>query len=103
MPPSARRIPVSDPLPAEPLAEAVREHAKAMHRVADAIVAATAQREPVDQFYEGATERLNLLCAWLKRRGPWLLASIPMVLVAVQAISPEAGKALAAVLQGIAG
>lgn len=75
--------------------------ADALREVAGEIRAATVQRRPVDDFYAGATTRLELLCNWLKVKGPWLLASTPVVLVAVQAISPEAGKALAAALQGL--
>ena len=97
------------PAPArEPIASAIYEHAAAMARVAEAlngvaleIRAATDQRKPVDDFYAGATTRLEILCRWLQVRGPWLLASVPVTLVAVQAISPEAGKALATLLQGL--
>lgn len=97
------RAPGDDRIPS-----AIREHAAAMNEVAAALLAvageirnATAQRQAVDEFYAGATLRLDLLCRWLRVKGPWLLASTPVVLVAVQAISPEAGKALAALLQGL--
>lgn len=106
-----RRLSEPDQAPstsAEPIALAIRHHAEAMDRVGEALAsvageirAATLQRRPVDDFYAGATQRLDLVCRWLRVRGPWLLAMTPVVLVAVQAISPEAGKALSALLTGL--
>lgn len=93
----------------DPIADAIHAHANSLAGVADALQmlasevrAATAQRRPVDEFYAGATLRLDRLCQWLKVKGPWLLACAPVTLVAVQAISPEAGKALASILQELA-
>ncbi|MFN3522288.1 MAG: hypothetical protein ACK4YQ_08555 [Phenylobacterium sp.] len=102
-------IPVAD-VSSGPIADAILTHAEAMNRVAAsieavgaAIEAATDQRKPVDEFYEGATRRLEMLCRWLRRKGPWILATIPGVLVAIQAISPQAAKGLAVLLQGLGG
>lgn len=110
MPPAARRGPVPMPVPEDQVAGSIHHHAAsmdgvaaAMREIAEAIRAATDQRQPMDVFFEGATNRLELLCRWLRRKGPWLLASIPPALVAIQAISPQAAKALAALLQGLNG
>jgi hypothetical protein len=102
---------LSEPVAAEVtdvLARAIVDHAAAMTRVGIALEAvanevrtATVQRKPVDEFFAGASMRLDRLCHWMKVRGPWLLASMPIVLVAVQAISPEAGRALAAILREV--
>lgn len=82
-------------------AEAMRAVGAALERVADEIRAATAQREPVDRFYEGASSRLDKLCQFLGKKGPWLLGSAPLVLVSINAISPQAAKTLAVILQGL--
>lgn len=80
-------------------AEAMRSVGEALSQVAAEIRAATAQREPVDKFFDGATMRLDKLCQFLGKKGPWLLGSVPVVLVSINAISPQAGKALAAFLK----
>lgn len=84
----------------DPSVIALLEVAKAMNGIAEAITHATTQREPVDQFYAGAGDRLDKLCHFLTKRGPWILASIPGVLMAVGAITPNAAKAIATIISG---
>lgn len=105
--PSPARPRLAHPSPDDPVAAAIHHHATsvgelaaAAQAIAAAIQAATAQREPMDGFFAGLSDRLELLCRWLRRKGPWLLASIPPALVAIQAVSPQAAKALGLLLNG---
>lgn len=105
-----RRDPKVVPIEAatkDPTASAILRHSRAMEgvgeglqAVAAAIAANTAQRAPVDHFVAGLGDRLDALCSFLRRRGPWLLASVPGVLMAIGAVTPNAADALAAFLKG---
>jgi hypothetical protein len=69
--------------------------------IAGAINNAVARFAPLAHAANDGMRRLDLLCKWLGKKGPWLLASIPGVLVAIQAITPQAAKALATFLQSL--
>lgn len=47
--------------------------------------------------------RLDKLCQFIKRRGPWILASIPLVLSAMGAITPEIAAGLKAAITALGG
>lgn len=68
--------------------------AKANYAVADAITAATERFAPAADVLAGVGDRMDHLCQFLRKRGPWLLASTPLVLTSIGAITPEAGKLL---------
>lgn len=72
--------------------------AKATAEMAQALVAATERFGPAADTLHGFGQRLDALCMFLTKKGPWVLASIPAVLVSINAISPAAAKALGAVL-----
>lgn len=83
------------------IAAAIHAAAAGLNNVAAAIGQATAQREPVDQFFGHMTDVLGKISTFLKKRGPWLLGLTPGVLVAIGAITPNAAKAVAAVLKAL--
>ena len=85
--PQADQVLLADP----ELVNAMNRFADAAEKIAEAVLAAVT-------FCDGIAHRLDALCSFLKRKGPWLLASIPTVLVAVQAISPNAAAALKAAI-----
>lgn len=76
--------------------------AKATAKLADAISEAVDRFGPAADTIHGFGDRLDALCMFLQKKGPWLFASIPMILVAVNAISPSAATSLAEVLTKIA-
>lgn len=93
---------------ADPIASAIRDHAKAMNNVSvamDGISAAirpdTVQRQHTDAFFKTANDALLCLGTFLRTKGPWILASIPLVLVSVGAISPNAAEALSDFLKAV--
>lgn len=81
--------------------EAARIIGASNEAIALAINHAVGTFAPLAHAATDGMRRLDLLCQWLRKKGPWLLASIPGVLVAIQAISPQAAKALATVLQSL--
>jgi hypothetical protein len=92
----------------DPLALAIASHARQVGRAADAIReladahrAATEQRAPVDHFVGGLSDRLDAFCQWF-RRWRWPIAlSIPGVLTAIGAITPNAAASLAEILKAL--
>ena len=66
-----------------------------------AIAAAIERVVPAAEVIHGFGDRLDALCTFIRRRGPWLLASIPVILSAVGAITPNAAAALKTLLAGL--
>lgn len=75
--------------------KARRAQADATAALAAAIVGATTRFGPVADTVHSFGMRLDALCLFLKKKGPWMLASVPMVLVLVNAVSPQAAAGLA--------
>ena len=80
------------------VAKSQAAQAKAQADFTAAIQRAVDILEPGMNTLHGFGERLDGLCAFMKKRGPWILGAIPGVLVAIQAISPQAAKGLQAAL-----
>lgn len=76
------------------MADAIRDLAKAIDRHAD-------HTKPIGEFFEGATVRVEKLCVFLKKKGPWLLALGPTALLIVQSVSPSAAAALKAIIASL--
>lgn len=76
--------------------------AKATAQLAAAISTAVDRFGPAADTFHGFGERLDALCIFLQKKGPWFLASVPMILVAINAISPTAATGLAEALAKIA-
>lgn len=91
--------PTNVPPPCEQAA-ATRELAEEVAKLRAAFTDAAEKLEPALETIAGFGGRLDALCRWLKKYGPWLLASAPGVLVAIGAISPNAAAALKIFLAG---
>ena len=108
---SERRVRPAAPAPTHnSCPELISEQTVATHRVADAIESlAGAVREgtiafqPAADTVAGAGQRLDALCSFLAKKGPWLLASVPAVLLAIGAISPNAAAGLKAGIAALGG
>lgn len=85
----------------DPTTKALMAQAKAMEEVAAAINRAVDTFEPAMATVHSFGLRLDALCMFLRKKGPWILGSIPGVLVAIQAITPQAAKLLSAWLTGL--
>lgn len=92
---------VPAPEPQDPLVQAILANAKAMNAIATAIRANTKQRKPADEFFAGASHRLDAVCGFLRKYGKPILVSIPGVLMAVGAITPKLGAALGRALDAL--
>lgn len=68
-----------------------------MTRIADSLD----EVKPAADVVHDLAARLDKLCQFVRRRGPWLLASIPVVLSAVGAITPELASGLKAALAAL--
>lgn len=86
-----------------PQAEAIREQTAAMREQTQeirllrmAVKAGIREVQPVLTSVKG-------FCQWIRKWGPWFLGSIPGVLVAIGAISPNAANALQRLLMGFGG
>lgn len=82
-----------------PDAEATDRMASAMERIADSLE----DLKPAADVVHDLAGRLDKLCQFVRRRGPWILASIPVVLSAIGAITPELAAGLKAALAALAG
>lgn len=82
-----------------PDGQALDTLAESASRIADALE----ELRPTAEVVRGFGERLDKLCEFLRRRGPWLLAAVPLVLTAINALSPEAARALGAVISALGG
>lgn len=87
--------PVRVPVDVDEQAAATRELAAEVRKLRMSVRAGIRQVQPACTAVRG-------LCAWWKKWGPWLLGSIPGVLVGVQALSPSAAEALGKILGAIA-
>lgn len=75
-------------------AESLENMTAALTRIADNLD----ELKPAAEVVHDLADRLDKLCRFLKTRGPWLLASIPFVLSAVGAVTPEVAAGLKAVI-----
>lgn len=82
-----------------PDAESADRMSAAMERIADSLE----DLKPAADVVRDLAGRLDRLCQFFRRRGPWILASIPVVLSAVGAITPELAAGLKAALAALAG
>ena len=80
-------------------AEAGDRIAAAMERIADSLD----DLKPAADVVHDLAGRLDRLCQFVRRRGPWLLASIPVVLSAIGAITPELAAGLKAAIAALLG
>lgn len=80
-------------------AEAGDRIAAAMERIADSLD----DLKPAADVVHDLAGRLDRLCQFVRRRGPWLLASIPVVLSAIGAITPELAAGLKAAIAAVFG
>lgn len=80
-------------------AESLEAIAAAMTRIADS----AEELKPAAVVIHDLAERLDKLCRFLKTKGPWLLASIPVVLSAIGAITPELAAGLKTAIAALAG
>lgn len=74
--------------------------AAAAFALAKAIDRATERLAPAADTIVGFGHRLDALCNWLKKWGPWVLASIPLVASAVGGAAPEVGEFIGKLLKG---
>lgn len=72
-----------------------------MDRLATAVEGIGEDVKPAAAFFGGASARLDALCQFLRKRGPWILASIPSVLVTIGALTPSAARGVNAVLAAL--
>lgn len=99
MPPQNARQPLPNTCgDCEARVEAAKVIAASNDAIAAAIKDATLTFKPVADAAASGIHRLDLMCDFLRSKGPWILGSIPTVLVAINALSPQAAKALSAVL-----
>lgn len=73
--------------------------AAATVRLAKAIEAMNTRLGPAADAIVGFENRLDLLCKWLKKWGPWVLGTAPIILSLVGGSSVEVGKMAAAFLK----
>ena len=82
-----------------PESDADCRQAAALERIADSLD----DLKPAAAVIHDLADRLEKLCQFIRRRGPWLLASIPVVLSAIGAITPELANGLKAGIAALAG
>lgn len=70
-----------------------------MERIADSLE----DLKPAADVVHDLADRLDKLCQFVRRRGPWILASIPVVLSAIGAITPELAAALKTAIAAVVG
>lgn len=80
-----------------PDGESIDRMATAMERIADSLD----DLKPAADVVHDLAGRLDRLCQFVRRRGPWLLASIPVVLSAIGAITPELASGLKAAITAL--
>ena len=78
--------------------EAMKTVGTGLHRIADEMAAARTQRKDMDEFFRDANEFMSCSRRWLKKWGPWMLASIPAVVTFINAVSPNAARVVAELL-----
>lgn len=65
-------------------------------------IAASLERiEPAADVIHDLADRLDRLCQFAKRKGPWILASMPVIITAINAVSPNAGAILKVIVAAI--
>ncbi len=93
-PPAARR-------PTQPHCtenDCQRQQAEALTRIADALESLA----PAANTVHDLAARLEKLCVFLRKKGPWLLASAPLIASIVGAVIPELAPWARAVASALA-
>ena len=87
---------------------AIETHATSMDGVAAAlnalvaeVAAAREQQKPMHDFFADASDALSCFRMNLKKWGPWLIGSIPVVMSLINGVSPQVVKAVAAIVGSI--
>lgn len=75
-----------------------RTQAEALVRIADALESLA----PAANTVHDLADRLERLCVFLRKKGPWLLASAPLIASIVGAVIPELGPAVRAIASALA-
>lgn len=75
-----------------------RTQAEALTRIADALE----RLAPLSDAVHDLVGRAERMCVFLRKRGPWLLASAPVVASIIGAVAPELGPMARAVASAIA-
>lgn len=73
--------------------------AEALTRIADALESLAPAANTVHEL----ADRLERLCVFLRKKGPWLLASAPVIASIVGAVIPELGPTVRAIAVALAG
>ncbi|QTC90471.1 hypothetical protein IFJ75_14470 [Brevundimonas goettingensis] len=69
----------------------------AMERIADSLD----DLKPAADVVHDLADRLGRLCQFVRKRGPWILGAIPVVLSAIGAITPELAQGLKRVIAAL--
>lgn len=75
-----------------------RIQAEALTRIADALESLA----PAANTVHDLADRLERLCVFLRKKGPWLLASAPLIATIVGALIPELGPMARAIATAMA-
>lgn len=111
-PPAARRRASAAPpeliagaLPeiADPQVAALDRQTTAIEALADEIRLARQELKPGIEAIDALAQAQAAFCGWIKRKGPWFLASAPGVLVAIGAIQPKAAEAFGRLIHALTG
>lgn len=92
-----------DVVPASKSRATASPEARAQFALAKAINKMDERFGPAADAIVNFDKKLDALCAWVKKRGPWLLASIPIVYSMMAGGSEATGKWLGAFLKAWAG
>lgn len=79
--------------------DSIDRMAVAMERIANSLD----DLKPAANVVHDLAGRLDRLCQFVRRRGPWILASIPVVLSSIGAITPQLADGLKAAIAALAG
>lgn len=75
-----------------------RTQAEALTRIADALESLA----PAANTVHDLADRLEKMCIFLRKKGPWLLASAPLIATIVGALIPELGPFARAIATALA-
>lgn len=91
---------LDDARPARRARQKMDPEAAAAFALAKALDRATERLGPAADTIVGFGHRLDALCNWLKKWGPWVLGSIPIVASVVGGAAPEVGEFIGKLLKG---
>lgn len=96
--PASRRATPSRAVSHCPDNDCQRVQAEALTRIADALESLA----PAANTVHDLADRLERLCVFMRKKGPWLLASAPLIASIVGAVIPELGPAVRAIASALA-